>query len=71
MAATWVSNTGCGMMLAWCQMISMSWRAAWNTFSTPSLAISSKNGLRSMPSARVSMTIASSALAICTTHSSG
>jgi hypothetical protein len=34
MAATWVSKIGCGMVPAWCQTISMSWRAAWNTFST-------------------------------------
>ena len=46
MAATWVSKIGCGTMFGRCQTISMSWRAAWNTFSTFSLAISSKNGLQ-------------------------
>src|ERR1700729_2548347 len=44
MAATWVSKIGCGTMLARCQMISMSWRAAWKTFSTFSLPISSNDG---------------------------
>ena len=60
MAATWVSKIGCGMMLARCQTISMSWRAAWNTLSTFSFAISSKNGARSMPGASASITTASS-----------
>ena len=44
MAATWVSKIGCGMRFAMCQTISMSWRAAWKTLSTCSLAIRSKNG---------------------------
>ena len=47
--------------MARCQQISMSWRAAWKTLSTFSFAISSKNGLRSMPGASGSMTTASSA----------
>ena len=35
------------MSLARCQTISMSCRAAWKTFVTPALAISSKKGARS------------------------
>ena len=35
MAATWVSNSGAGIICASCQQISMSWRAAWNTLTTP------------------------------------
>ena len=71
MAATWVSKIGCGTMLARCQTISMSCRAAWNTLSTFSFAISSKNGLRSMPGASASITTASSLDANCATQSSG
>jgi hypothetical protein len=71
MAATWVSKMGCGINLAWCQTISMSWRAAWNTLSTFSLAISAKNGVRSSPGASVSSTTVSSELAIWTTQSRG
>jgi hypothetical protein len=33
MAATCVSKIGCGTVPAWCQTISISCRAAWNTFS--------------------------------------
>ncbi len=43
------------------QTISMSWRAAWKTLTTFSLAISAKNGARSMPGASASITTASSA----------
>ncbi len=71
MAATCVSNTGCGMILPMFQTISMSWRAAWKTFITRSFAISAKNGARSMPGASESTTTASSGLAICATQSSG
>ena len=39
MAATWVSKIGCGIFLAMCQTISMSWRAAWNTLTTFSSVI--------------------------------
>ena len=45
MAATWVSKIGCGMSCAWFQMISRSCRAAWNTFTTRSFAISCEEGL--------------------------
>ncbi len=44
MAATWVSTIGCGMLPASCQQISMSWRAAWKTFTTFSSAISVEEG---------------------------
>ena len=71
MAATWVSKIGCGIFLAMCQTISMSWRAAWNTLTTFSSVISAKNGARSMPGASASTTTASSGLAICATQSSG
>jgi hypothetical protein len=50
---------------------STSCRAAWNTLSTRSSAINSKNGLSSIPGASASITIASSGLAICATQSRG
>ena len=71
MAATWVSTIGCGIVFAMFQTISMSWRAAWKTFTTFSSAISAKNGARSMPVAKASITTASSGLAIWATQSSG
>ena len=71
MAATWVSKIGCGILPAMFQTISMSWRAAWKTLTTASLAKSSKNGVRSMPGASASITTASSAVAICATQSRG
>ena len=39
MAATWVSKIGYGKGPIRCQTISISWRAAWKTFSTYSSAI--------------------------------
>ena len=51
MAAIWVSNSGVGTAPKRSTKISMSWRAAWNTFSTAGLASSSPSGVRSMPSA--------------------
>ena len=71
MAATWVSKIGWGIFSARFQTISISWRAAWNTLTTFSAVIRSKNGARSMPSASASITTASSVVAICATQSRG
>ena len=71
MAATCVSTIGCGIFCAMFQTISMSWRAAWKTFTTFSSAIRLKNGVRSMPLAKASITTASSGLAIWATQSRG
>ncbi len=47
MAATWVSNSGFGTSPNFSTKISMSCRAAWNTFMTAWLAKSSPSGARS------------------------
>ena len=52
-------------------MISMSCRAAWKTFTTPGLAISSKKGLRSRPFASGSTSTSSVGLAIWIRQSCG
>ncbi len=71
MAATWVSNSGVGTAPNSCRKISMSCRAAWNTFSTASSAQQRAQRGQVQPGAWASITAISAAPPSCTTQSSG
>ena len=71
MAATCVSNSGVGIILARFQTISTSWRAAWKTLTIRLSAIRSKKGSRLNPGASASMATAKPGAASWMTQSLG